>query len=181
MKSLAKVTFAALLLATTATAAQAAEYLFYWKYESPTVLRGITLENNALIQDINVGSGYNGGYGMWNDPIDSNFSFAFNITDAMSNLLHTYTISGVQGAFTFNMTFASAAVAPISPVVGPNIIADGSIQSVASFGAGADSYTLAFQTGAAAPVPEPTAWAMLLAGFGLVGYTLRRRSNVVAA
>jgi hypothetical protein len=30
-------------------------------------------------------------------------------------------------------------------------------------------------------VPEPTSWAMLIAGFGLVGATARRRRNVVAA
>ncbi len=30
-------------------------------------------------------------------------------------------------------------------------------------------------------VPEPSAWALMLAGFGLVGVVARRRSNVVAA
>jgi hypothetical protein len=30
--------------------------------------------------------------------------------------------------------------------------------------------------GGAAPVPEPTTWAMILAGFGLVGFAMRRRS-----
>ena len=32
-----------------------------------------------------------------------------------------------------------------------------------------------------AGVPEPTTWAMMLAGFGLVGFAARRRSTVVAA
>ena len=32
-----------------------------------------------------------------------------------------------------------------------------------------------FMTGGAAAAPEPAAWAMMLAGFGLVGLTLRGR------
>lgn len=45
-------------------------------------------------------------------------------------------------------------------------------------------YNLAFEvTGdaVAAGVPEPAAWAMMLAGFGLVGGAMRRRSPMVAA
>ncbi len=34
---------------------------------------------------------------------------------------------------------------------------------------------------AAAAVPEPATWTMLLAGFGLVGFSMRRRKNEVAA
>ena len=34
---------------------------------------------------------------------------------------------------------------------------------------------------AAAPVPEPETWAMLLAGLGLVGFSARRRMRGVAA
>ena len=30
-----------------------------------------------------------------------------------------------------------------------------------------------------AAVPEPSAWALMIFGFGLVGYTMRRRSKVV--
>lgn len=35
--------------------------------------------------------------------------------------------------------------------------------------------------GTAAAVPEPAMWAMLVAGFGLVGAAMRRRSGAVAA
>ncbi len=41
----------------------------------------------------------------------------------------------------------------------------------------ADMNVWAFQTGAGR-VPEPAAWAMMLAGFGLVGSAMRRRSKV---
>ena len=33
----------------------------------------------------------------------------------------------------------------------------------------------------ATAVPEPAAWALMLAGFGMVGFAARRRSNVVTA
>ncbi len=38
-----------------------------------------------------------------------------------------------------------------------------------------------FDNVAATAVPEPTTWAMLVAGFGLIGAVRRRRSTVVAA
>ncbi len=54
-----------------------------------------------------------------------------------------------------------------------NILVDSSYQ--------AGQFTLRFNTVAGA-VPEPSSWAMLIAGFGLVGGTLRRRRlNEVAA
>jgi hypothetical protein len=36
-------------------------------------------------------------------------------------------------------------------------------------------------TSVAGVVPEPSAWAMLVAGFGMVGFSMRRRSNAVSA
>ena len=38
-----------------------------------------------------------------------------------------------------------------------------------------------FLTGAGGAVPEPASWALLVAGFGVVGITARRRRSVVAA
>ncbi|WP_310498502.1 PEPxxWA-CTERM sorting domain-containing protein [Sandarakinorhabdus sp.] len=177
-----KLALAAVLFAG-ATSAQAAALLVNWKYESPTILRAITLQDNVVIQDVNVGSGYNGGYGLWNgQTLSANFNFAFNITDALNNLLHTYTFSGTQGSGAFSVSFASAAVGPISPVVGPNIVATGAIQNVGGFGAGNDSYTMAFQTAAVSgAIPEPAAWGLMIAGFGMVGVSLRRRSKAVVA
>ena len=181
MKLVNKLLLSMVCFAATATSSQAATMFFYWKYESPSILRGITLQDNVVIQDADVGSGYNGNYGVFNgQTLDSDFSFAFNVTDSMSNLLHTYTFSGTQGSSNFALSFASSAVGPISPVVGPSIVATGAIQNVASFGAAADTYTMAFQTAAAA-VPEPATWSLMIAGFGLVGMSLRRRSNTVAA
>ena len=51
------------------------------------------------------------------------------------------------------------------------------------FGSGFEGYGLqtTFEVGAAPGVPEPASWAMMLAGFGLVGAAVRRRSTIVAA
>lgn len=44
------------------------------------------------------------------------------------------------------------------------------------WGAEGGSYTGQFAYGTAASVPEPAAWAMMIAGFGLVGAAMRRRT-----
>lgn len=46
--------------------------------------------------------------------------------------------------------------------------------SSARAGTGGNSFAL-FQNGAITAVPEPASWAMMLTGFGLAGYALRRR------
>ena len=40
-----------------------------------------------------------------------------------------------------------------------------------------DNFSLT-AVGAAAAVPEPATWGMMIAGFGLIGFAMRRRSNV---
>ena len=43
---------------------------------------------------------------------------------------------------------------------------------------GTGTYTLTISNPAAAAVPETATWAMMLAGFGMVGFAMRRRSSV---
>lgn len=47
-------------------------------------------------------------------------------------------------------------------------------------GPGPTSFTVTYSTAANA-VPEPTSWAMMIAGFGLVGSSLRRRKQLAPA
>lgn len=51
-----------------------------------------------------------------------------------------------------------------------------------NFGSGSDDFGLQtiFDVTPAAGVPEPATWALLLVGFGMAGYTLRRRAVAVA-
>jgi hypothetical protein len=48
-------------------------------------------------------------------------------------------------------------------------------------GSGSAPSTTDFVLGTAGAVPEPANWAMLIAGFGLVGAVARRRRTAVAA
>ena len=43
------------------------------------------------------------------------------------------------------------------------------------------SYSYDFQTAAAAAVPEPATWAMMVGGFGMVGFAARRRRTRLAS
>jgi hypothetical protein len=53
--------------------------------------------------------------------------------------------------------------------------------SVSGTGAGGAVFNDASGVGYAEVVPEPASWAMLIAGFGLVGAAMRRRARVAAA
>ena len=57
-----------------------------------------------------------------------------------------------------------------------------SLEKVTQVRFGSSNNTFEFDTiGAAlAPIPEPAAWAMMIAGFGLVGVMARRRNGAVA-
>ncbi|NTZ41676.1 PEP-CTERM sorting domain-containing protein, partial [Altererythrobacter sp. SALINAS58] len=47
------------------------------------------------------------------------------------------------------------------------------------FSAGSDSFShiTFFNTGSTPAVPEPTTWAMMLFGFGAIGFAMRRRKD----
>ncbi len=168
---------AAAMLLASASAASAADYLFQWDYTSPLNLHGLTYENGLLIQDVAVGAQYTSSYGMWNGAILlSSFSVGFNIEDGLGNLLHTYAISGNAGDNAFNVPFLSSEVAALTALAGgTTVIANGGFQTVYSFSTAADNYTLQFRTDLAGTVPEPASWALMIAGFGLVGAAMRRR------
>jgi len=46
---------------------------------------------------------------------------------------------------------------------------------ISCFGSTASGGAASFEVSSAAPVPEPSTWAMMLLGFGAVGYGVRRR------
>ena len=53
------------------------------------------------------------------------------------------------------------------------------VDNVTLYGTNGTSRSYNFET-ASAPVPEPATWAMMIAGFGLVGGAMRRRSTKVS-
>lgn len=86
------------------------------------------------------------------------------VTPAIST---SYTIAGNEGFGNYSLFFTAGSAGTLQFYVGTN--------SADNIGPLADSVKLTID---AAAVPEPAAWAMMLAGFGLVGAAMRRREKV---
>lgn len=169
---------AALCAALATSPANAAELLFKWQWDG-TSLRAITTQDGIVIQNSNVGTQYTSGYGLWNGQnLTNSFSAAFNFYDVSNALVFTYAPSGTAGSSIFNIPILNAVNGPLTPLAGgTSLTASSTVQNLLTFKAGADNYTLQFQSlvGPVAAVPEPATWAMMLAGFGMIGFSLRRR------
>lgn len=66
---------------------------------------------------------------------------------------------------------------------GDGLVATGTVRIGAAQGTGSSATEAFFQVGQFDPaaVPEPATWALLLTGFGMVGYASRRRSGMLIA
>ncbi len=173
-KSIFALTGASLL--AISSNASAAELVFLWDYESPT-LSGITFQDGTEIQNIAVGAEYTGTYGLFNSQtLLADLDLAFNIFDGAGNVLHTWAITGTAGDVRFDTPFLNGELGPLQPLAGGiDFIADGTIQTVGGFSTADDNYTLQFRTNAVAAVPEPATWAFMIFGFGAIGGAMRRQ------
>jgi choice-of-anchor C domain-containing protein len=96
-----------------------------------------------------------------NAPIEQ--IYAVTAVNSPTNMLwETYGFNFVATGITSTLTFASSENSRFGPALDNVNIADG--------GGGAGSF-----------VPEPSAWAMMVLGFGLVGVSTRRRQGRVVA
>ncbi len=175
MKKFVLAATGASLLALSSNAS-AAEMVFLWDYQSPT-LTGITFQDGAEVQNIAVGADYMGTYGMFNNQsLLADLDLAFNIFDGGGNLLHTWSVTGAAGDTRFSTPFLNGELGPLQPLAGGiDFIADGTIQTVGGFSTADDNYTLQFRTNAIAAVPEPATWAFMIFGFGAIGGAMRRQ------
>jgi hypothetical protein len=102
-----------------------------------------------------------------------------NFTGTLSDVLSAGPVSNrvltayALGTFTPAGTFASFAAGPASLTF--------SFTQNNANGAISGGFTMSTPPVAAPGVPEPAAWAMLIAGFGLTGAAMRRRRIAVAA
>lgn len=85
-----------------------------------------------------------------------------SVFDVFGNQLTSVTGNGPLGPFTISR--ATADIASFS-IGGPDTF-------------GVQSVTLGTPIGALAGVPEPATWAMMIAGFGMVGGAMRRRAKL---
>jgi len=112
------------------------------------------------------------------DPSDGSFQFEldWSVTNADNGITaSTFTLSAL----------GTAATSGLGGTVLPDFAHSGDFYFVASSGTGANvtldtvsSGTISF---AAAPAPEAATWAMMVLGFGAVGYAARRRARVAFA
>jgi len=135
-------------------------------------------------------NGYDSVDGSGNFPFDDTFTLTLNGTDIMSG---AYSMGGGYGAVTYfspagTTTFTVdnglfqggyTDVATTLALVSGNNTLTFSYNNYNPQGLGDESWGLSDISVSA--VPEPANWAMLIAGFGLVGAAARRRRMVVAA
>ncbi len=109
--------------------------------------------------------------------ITSNFQFASNWTVTDFNGFHLYDFNGTAPAFT------SVTINSLSNMAGldaSRITFDADNIYVNWNGLDFDAGTFV-QLDINSAVPEAATWALMLAGFGMVGTSMRRRKTVVAA
>lgn len=104
---------------------------------------------------------------------------AYNGIDVLANDLTTvlYSFTGINAAVNPNGNQASPITNPLATLTFSGI------DTALAGGLRLTSSQNAFEIDnlSVAGVPEPASWAMMLAGFGMIGGALRRRSSAVAA
>jgi hypothetical protein len=110
------------------------------------------------------------------DSADGNFDSHPELTAGCSSSLECLTL----------IPYASSAelVWYVSPINTPALFPlqlRNSVISRAMNTSASPTMTFAIFSPSSSPVPEPAAWAMMLVGFGAVGYSMRRRNTARAA
>jgi hypothetical protein len=105
----------------------------------------------------------------------SPFCGSFTYSDQRSLLSGDGTTAGMIGSIQIRANFG-ASNGSASAMIDPMIVIDPTF-------ADANLYTITFSDGVTngggqRSVPEPATWAMMIAGFGLVGFALRRHRKV---
>ena len=130
----------------------------------------IGLDSGTGFAQINFSTAQTQFYGFWNYAPGVGDNATLSTLDAANNVLQTFDLT---------------VLAPISTPNGNNAFAFRGIEGTTQFNGirfGGNFILLAATAngGAVGGIPEPSSWAMLITGFGLVGAAARRRRVAVA-
>lgn len=175
----------AILLAPTA---QAANYLIQLDdLETGTVV-GNTYKDGNLIQSVPFCcESLVSPYGLWDGAtLSADFVNQFNFYEVGTHVLSdTSELSGNAGDNFFTITFNSdgGATPLVAYANGINMEETGNWQDIVFSGSvsNGDFYSAQMRSAIESPVPEPTTWALMLAGLGGVGAALRSRRRATVA
>lgn len=128
------------------------------------------------------------------NPFTETLTFTTAVAGSLSIVASTIATAAENDTDFTNVFLTGTGI--VGQVLIPQISADpAEIRSLAGLGVGAGTFTLTFQgtpgtqngsfggsvaflaNQATSAVPEPATWAMMLMGFGAVGYSLRRRPS----
>lgn len=140
---------------------------------------GNTYKNGVLIQSAPFSQNLNAPYGIWSGAtLRYDFDFQDNILEYPGGpLSDSLELISVAGTSSLSFNFQSDPYGTYYPN-GTTFAETGGWQTVAAFTvSNGDQYLIQFLSS----VPEPTTWAMVILGLGLVGTSLRRRGGAVAA
>lgn len=158
-------------------------YVFQWD-DAETGLTGNTYKNGELIQSVKVSDeNYDGDYGLWTNAkgelgmLTSDIDVRVNILEADGSLSDTWRLFGNRGdsrlGIPFHSDFENQQVQPLPGAI--KLFESGDYQTVLEFSASnGDFYTWQFRSDVEA-IPEPSTYALMLGGLGVMGYLARRR------
>lgn len=108
-------------------------------------------------------------------PIQSNYPNSFDVSEqGLITKADLYMVSDVGGDYrTITLNEESANRYQLGGKFG------GEALSITNFGGFSGATYMPYE--AAAAVPEPATWAMMIGGFGLIGATMRRRNKIATA
>lgn len=132
--------------------------------------RSLLTDNNIIGTTISVSGGYN--------------LFGLNAGNFFTEGNANFQVTTNLGSYQFTPILSSAAYGGALTFVGFQADAGEFITSVrvsSSFAPGFTDVQIGNAAAVAGAVPEPATWAMLIAGFGMVGFMARRRTTVVSA
>ena len=128
-------------------------------------------------------SGSNGTFG--NADVSGNFADTFSILGAAGYTIANLTISSSTPTLDFSsVTFNGTEFNTVQTGtfeyrnLGPVPLLASNTLNVSGTAPGTGSYSGTIQFSAPNAVPEPATWAMMLVGFGAVGYGMRRKAKI---